>query len=220
MERHLQYLRESGPGGWNPRIELTGADHIDLALDSDRGCILWVGPMMFAFLVAKKGLHAAGYHVSHLSHADHGVSHSRLGHSLNIVRTVPENRYLAYRLVMTDGSELRRTRDLYDRLRVNSLVSISAENEWGARVVEGPLLGSTMRLATGAPSLALASGAALLPVFALKHTYEHFEVIVEPALTVAPSGDRHQAVDDLVRAYMERIEQYVIDHPDQYADWW
>lgn len=220
MERHLEYLREFRPGGWNPRIELTGREHIDRALESGTGCIVWVGPMMYAFLVAKKGLHGAGYSLTHLSHTDHGVSESRLGRRMNAIRTIPEERYLAERLVMTDGSELRRTRELYDRLRANALVSITAETTLGARQVTGPFLGGTMRLATGAPSLSLASGAVVLPTFVIKRAHDHFEVIVEPPLAAPPSSSRHEAVDAMVRRYIERIEHHVTRHPEQYANWW
>lgn len=220
MERHLQYLREFRPGGWDPRIDLSGGEHIDRALENGRGCILWVAPMIYAFLVAKKGLHAAGYSVTHLSHANHGVSQTRWGRRLNVVRTAPEERYLAERLVMSDGSELRCTRELYDRLRANALVSITAENEYGARRVAGPFLGGTMRLPTGAPSLSLASGAALLPTIAIKRSHDRFEVIIEPALPAPPSSSRHGAVDALVHRYIERIQHHVTRHPYQYANWW
>jgi lauroyl/myristoyl acyltransferase len=77
-----------------------------------------------------------------------------------------------------------------------------------------------MRLSTGAPSLSLASGAALLPAFAIKRTHDRFEVIIEPALTAPPPSSRHEAVDELARRYIDRIEHYVISHPDQYANWW
>lgn len=220
MERHLQYLREFRPGGWHPRIELTGGDHIDRALEADRGCIVWVAPMMYAFLVLKKGLHGAGYSLTHLSHVEHGVSESRWGQRLNGIRTIPEERYLTERLVLTDGSELRRTRQLYDRLRANALVSITAETPWGARQVEGPFMGGMMRLPTGAPSLAMASGAALLPAFAIKRAPAHFEVIIEPALTAPPSRSRHESVDEMVRRFIARIEYHVTRHPEQYANWW
>jgi predicted LPLAT superfamily acyltransferase len=221
MERHLQYLRELRPGGWDPHIELIGDEHISQALASGTGCILWVAPMMFAFLVAKKGLSAAGYCLTHLSHIEHAVSHdTRLAHSLSAFRIIPEDRYLAQRVLMTDGSELRSARQLYERLQGNALVSITAETEWGARQVTAPFLGRTMRLPTGAPSLALASGAALLPVFAVKQAPDRFEVLIEPALVPSSSPSRHEAVDELVRRYVARIEHHVMRHPDQYANWW
>lgn len=220
MERHLQYLRELRPGGWNPRIELIGGEHIDRALASGTGGIVWVAPMMYAFLVAKKAISAAGYSLTHLSHRDHGLSQTRLGRRLNAVRTIPERRNVAERLVMVDGSELRCTRELYDRLRANALVSITAETMWGARQVTGPFLGGTMRLPTGAPSLSLASGAALLPTFVAKRTHAHFDVIIEPPLAAPSSSGRHAAVDEMVRRYIERIEHHVTEHPDQYANWW
>jgi len=220
IERHLQYLREFRPGGWDPRIELTGAEHIDEALEQGKGGILWVAPMMSAFLVVKKGLSAAGYSLTHLSHEDHGLSQTRMGRPLSALRTKPEERYLAERLVMTDGSELKRTRDLYARLRANTLVSITAETTWGARTVTGPFLGGTISLPTGAPSLSLASGAALLPTFAVRHAHDHFEVIIEPTLAAGPSDGRHEAVDDLARNYIRRIDHHVTRHPEQYEKWW
>jgi predicted LPLAT superfamily acyltransferase len=221
MERHLQYLRELRPGGWHPRIELIGDEHVSGALASGKGCIVWVAPMMFAFLVAKKGLSAAGYSLTHLSHTEHAVSHdTRLAHRLSALRIIPEDRYLAQRVVMTDGSELRCTRELWERLQANALVSITAETQWGARQVTAPFLGGTMRLPTGAPSLSLATGATLVPAFALKQGPDRFEVIIEPPLTPSPSSSRHEAVDELVRRYVARIEHHVIRHPDQYANWW
>lgn len=220
IERHLQYLRELRPGGWHPRIELTGAEHIDAALAKGRGCILWVAPTMHAFLVVKKSLSSAGYALTHLSHIEHGLSQTRLGKPLSALRTRPEERYLAERLVMTDGAELQRTRDLYARLRANSLVSITAETTWGARMVSGGFLGGTISLPSGAPSLSLASGAALLPTFAIRHTHDHFEVIIEPALAAGPTVDRHAAVDGLAHDYIARIDHYVSMYPEQYAQWW
>jgi lauroyl/myristoyl acyltransferase len=87
-------------------------------------------------------------------------------------------------------------------------------------MVAVPFLDGVLRLPTGAPSLALATSATLLPVFALKHTHDRFEVIVEPELKATRSDDRHAAVDELVERYVERIEDYVVAHPDQYANWW
>ena len=220
VERHLHYLRELRPGGWHPRITLTGGGNIDRALEQERGCILWVAPMLFSHLVTKKGLHEAGYAVTHLSHANHGVSQSRLGYRLNVVTTRPEERYLAERLVMTDGDELRRTRQLYDRLGENALVSIMAATEFGARMVTCPFLCGEVRLPTGAPSLSLATDATLLPVLALRHDDDRFEVIVEPPLTATPGDDRHAVVDDLVQQYVRRVEIHVIRHPEQYTEWW
>ena len=223
VEQHIQFLRESRPGGWKPQIELIGREYIDRALESGKGCIVWVAPMLYSHLVAKKGLHGAGYSATHLSDVDHGWSGSRLARRLTRVRTSAEERYVAERLVMTDGSELKYTRRLYVRLRANSLVSITGTEsraDMRARSATGPFLASTMRMATGAPSLALASGASLLPVFVVKRDYDRFEVVVEPELTRSRTGDRHEAVDELVRGYIERIEHYVLEYPHLYADWW
>lgn len=224
VEQHLQYLRELRPGGWKPRVELTGYEHIDRALEGRKGAIVWIAPTLYSHLVSKKGLHAAGYAVTHLSHVTHGGSTgSKLGHHLNPFRGMADARYLEERMVMTDGTELRRTRELFDRLRANSLVSITAIEfgpDRGARVVDGPFLSGEIRLPTGAPSLALASGAPLLPLFVLRRAYDRFEVVVEPPLAPSSSSDRHEAVDALVHEFMERIEHHSLEHPELYSHWY
>jgi hypothetical protein len=74
LEQHFQYLREHRPGGWRPCIRLIGREHIEKALEGGRGGILWVGPFLYSNLVVKKGLHQAGFAISHLSIYQHGPS--------------------------------------------------------------------------------------------------------------------------------------------------
>jgi lauroyl/myristoyl acyltransferase len=213
---HLQYLREFRPGGWNPRVNLVGREHIDGALAKGAGCIVWVGPFMFSGLVAKKGLHAAGFPITHLSEEFHGISKTRLGRRLlNPVKVTTESRYLSERVVMSRGTELKCIRKLGARLRQNGLVTIACDPA-GARRVDRQLLGGRISIASGAPSLALDSGAALLPLFVVRKGPGEFEVVVEHALEAVSSDTRHEAVDDLIGGFVRRIEAFIERHPTSF----
>ena len=97
----MQVYREFRPGGWGPEIQIEGAKHIEWALAQGHGVVLWVAGFVYSDLVTKKGLHEAGYLVSHLSRPTHGISPTRFGiRILNPFWTRIENRYLAERVVI------------------------------------------------------------------------------------------------------------------------
>ena len=81
------------------------------------------------------------------------------------------------------------------------------------------LVGGTMQLAFGAPTLALATGAALLPVTTLRRGSSAFDVVVEPALTPPSCQDRKQGVADFIDQFMERIEATTLRHPTSMGLW-
>ena len=219
IEQFLQHLRELRPGGWSRRIRLVGRDHVERALTAGSGAVLWVAPFLFGDLLPKKAFHDAGLSVTHLGIDTHGPSYSRLGtRLLNPLQVVGENRYLAERLAMSEGTELKYSRRMVHRLRANGLVSMGCAPV-GRKIVPIPLFGGRLPIATGAPSLSLATGAALLPVFTLRSGPDRFEVVVEPPLAAAPVESRHEAVDDLLRCFVARLESMMLAHPMQCLAW-
>jgi lauroyl/myristoyl acyltransferase len=210
-----QYLRCHHPRGWRPDIRLEGREHLDQALADGRGAIVWVAPFVFAPLVAKMALHAAGYRLVHLSRLGHGYSPTRFGvRVLNPVVTRAENRYLGERVVIgtTPLPEVLRT--LAKRLAANRVVSIMAAAQ-GAKTCAAPFLGGELRLATGAPNLALRTGARLLPVLAVREAPGRFLTVIEPPLDLQPPSGRGQALQDLVAGLVARLERGARRWPDQ-----
>jgi predicted LPLAT superfamily acyltransferase len=219
FEQHLQDCRELRPGGWHPQIVLHGKEHVESALGSGRGAILWVAPFLYNPLVTKKALHEAGFAVTHLSRVTHGPSDSRFGvRFLNKLRIANEGRYVAERLAMGPGDELAFIRELKRRLNENGLVSITASPE-GRRLVEQPFLGGVIAFATGAPSLAFATGAALLPVVTLRRGSKAFEVIVGRGLECSRENSRRDGVVELVRQFVGYVETLALQHPTSCLVW-
>jgi uncharacterized membrane protein YbhN (UPF0104 family)/lauroyl/myristoyl acyltransferase len=213
LERMLQELKELRPGGWRPRIEPQGAAQIREALARGSGAILWVAPFRSSTLIVKKGLYEGGFRVSQLSRPYHGPSQTEFGRRvLNRVRMGVEERYLSERVLMPEGSERQALDTLRQRLQAGGLVTITCTPD-GRRLIEQPLLAGRLPLAGGAPSLALSTGAPLLPVIALQEGPGRFCLVVDPPLDVPSSAERGAAIVDLTRQYAVRIEAHMRRHP-------
>jgi hypothetical protein len=151
----LHYVASWCPGGWSPTIDLVGAEHLHAALAGGRGAVLWVAPLVFAPLVAKRALHEGGFSVHHLSRPNHGFSSTRFGVAvLNPVRTRVEDRYLAERITISKANETTAAvRALADRLATNRIISITMTS-LGMRQADVPFLDGRVRVAPGAARLA------------------------------------------------------------------
>jgi lauroyl/myristoyl acyltransferase len=210
-----QYLRCHHPRGWRPDVRLEGREHLDRALGTGRGAIVWVAPFVFAPLVTKMALHTAGYRLVHLSRLGHGYSPTRFGvRVLNPVRTRAEDRYLAERVVIGASPLPAVLRTLARRLAANRVVSIAALPQ-GAKTCGAPFLGGELRVATGAPNLMLRTGARLLPVVTVREAPGRFLAVIEPPLEPGPAADRGQALKDLVAGLAARVEPHARRWPDQ-----
>jgi lauroyl/myristoyl acyltransferase len=212
----LYYLASWKPGGWRADVRLEGREHLDRALAAGHGAILWVAPFVFASLVAKRALHEAGVRVHHLSSAAHGFSSTRLGLAvLNPIRTRIEDRYIAERVTIPlDGAVAGAKQAISRCLEANGVVSITLVPR-GARCVEFPFHGAWLRMALGATSFALRTGAALLPVFSVR-TGSRFVTRIEPALPPSVDLEREEAMRALGRAMADRLAEWVASHPDQF----
>jgi hypothetical protein len=213
----LCYLRSYRPGGWWPELRLEGREHLDAALAAGRGAILWVAPTVGQWLPAKRTMAESGYAVHHLSHPSHGFStRSELGRRwLNPIRTRIEDRYLAERVRLgADGSAQGALRQLTGLLRRNAVVSITV-GAAGARPIRAPLLGGSLRVASGAPHLTARTGAALLPVFTLRAGRGRFLTRVEAPLPVPATGPINRALPGIVAELARRLEPYAVGHADQ-----
>lgn len=214
--RLLQVLRENRPGGWRPDIGLEGAEHLASALEVGQGAILWVADMRAASLVAKKAIGGAGHAIAHLSRPEHGISRSPFGIAyLNGLVRRAEDGYLDERVRITAGEEMRAMARLRALLGENRIISITASGE--GRVVNWlPFGGGCIALATGAPALAHASGAALLPVFAVETGPGRFRVVIEAPIPVDRDAKRPVAIRAASEAFLARHVPYVAANPREW----
>ena len=212
-------LREYRPGGWRGSIRLVGRHHIDRALESRRGAILWVAPCNFAGLNVKKAFHAAGHPITNLRSHIHPYSATLYGRAvLNRVRTTIEDRFLSTTIILRPDNAPAALRELQSSLRANAVVSITA-NSAGERPCRIPFLGGSLNLALGAATLARISKAPLLPVFTSPAHNGIYDVeIIEPLQTAEGLAGRKQD-EQLAALFAARFEAFVNRYPTVWRGW-
>lgn len=219
IEEQLQYLGEHRPGGWRPEFAIAGAQYLDQALGRGRGAILWIAPQVMASLLVKRGLSEAGYPMEHLSREFHGPSDSRFGRRMiNPIANRAEDRYLAHRHAMQPGHELKALRPLVRALKQGRIVSISCAS-YGQRLAPLSLLGGELPVATGAASLAVSSGAALLPVLLKREGATSFRIQIEAPLQAGAGANRASKIEALLSAYARKLNQQLATQAAAFADW-
>jgi len=219
IEQELEYLREYRPGGWHPTVRMTGIEHIERATRDGNGCMLWVAPLFFSSLVAKKALHAAGVEICYLSRSLHGPSNSEFGRRyINSIKIRREERYLHERIVMQTGKGTTVARALRHRLRHGSVVAI-AWAAYGDRLLDANLLGGKFPVAGGAPAIALAENAPLMPIFTRRVDSNSFEVVVGEPIAPPESGDRRDAIEHMLNAFCASLEVLALEDPASLNIW-
>jgi lauroyl/myristoyl acyltransferase len=219
VEQELQYLREYRPGGWHPVIRIKGREHVEHAAQNGKGCILWVAPLFFSSLVAKKGLHDSQIPITFLSQSFHGPANSEFGRRyINAIKIHCEKRYLNERLIMQPGKEIGAARTLRRHLLEGRTVAI-AWAIYGSRIVNAPMVDGSFPVASGAPGLAIATGAPLLPVYTHRVDSSTFDVVIGPPLLTAGQANRQDAIENLVGQYSSLLESEVITDPAALTIW-
>ncbi len=217
----FQALRGYRPGGWHPKIEVCGREHLDAALAARKGAVLWVAHFVFAPNAAKLGLHELGYRVNHLSRPDHGFSSTRFGlRVLNPVRSRFEDAFLESRIVFERANPapaLLRARKIVGR---NGIVSFTAGAWEGRSVVEAAFLKSRIALAMGPVWLARAGAAVLLPVFAVRtKAPDSFRVEIGAPIAVTRDGPEQESFLAAAGEFLARLEPRVLEYPGQWRGW-
>lgn len=219
IEQELEYLREYRPGGWHPTIRLLGIEHIERALRERSGAVLWIAPLFFSSLVAKKALHAAGVEVSFLSRSFHGPSDSEFGRRfINPIKIRREERYLRERVVMQTGKGATAVRALRSRLRKGNVVAV-AWAAYGDQLLEANILDGIFPVAGGAPGIALAENATLMPIFTRRVDPNSFEVVVGEPIVPPEHVERRAAIEDMLNVFCGSLDTLAREDPAILTIW-
>lgn len=205
--------------GWRPHIEWEGLERLDAALRDGRGIVLW--SMRFSSAtVLKQGFYRQGRPFVHLSRVDHGCSTlTTLG--LRVAAPLycrAENCYLKERVQIPLDESLHYVQTLRERLRAGNLVSIFGEHE-GRQNHGAQLLGTTIKLALGAPSLAWLEDAALFTVAPIRVGPFRYRIVVDEAIPVDRAQPRRQFAEHAAQEYARRLEARILQHPADWQGW-
>jgi lauroyl/myristoyl acyltransferase len=219
-ELRMQDLRAWRPDGWKPKITLDGEHYLLSALTSGKGAVLWVAPFVFNGGPTKIEFHRKGYRVSHLSSPKHGFSETEFGvRFLNRVRCIPEDRYLAQRIVFDRSAPSTAMRRMMRALKAGEIVSIVAVSTEGSEMMQAPILGGRLRVAVGAPRLAALTGAPLLPVFTVRDPGVGFRVVIEAPIAIETERSSDERCIAAAIEFFRRSEPWIRRFPAQWRAW-
>ncbi len=102
-------------------------------------------------------------------------------------------------------------------LRRGGTLAITCDRDVQGNGVNIKFFGEETSLPSGAVSLALRTGASIVPVFSVRKSNNRFTIYIEPPLKLIDTGNR----DDIVKANMESLaaimERYIRQHREQWV---
>jgi KDO2-lipid IV(A) lauroyltransferase len=197
-------LPSMAPDEIDRRMDASGFDHVDRALEEGHGCVVAIG---------------------HLGNPDVAASWAaRQGYPIATVteRLRPERLFQLFRQQREAyGLRLYPTGDpglkdvLLAHLRGNGVVALAADRDLNNRGVDVEMFGATRKLPRGPATLALTAGAPLL-FFAISTTERGWRVRLGGPLEVERTGDMTVDVPALTRRLAVEFERAIAAQP---ADW-
>lgn len=104
-------------------------------------------------------------------------------------------------------------------LRQGGIVSLAGDRAFAdARRLQLPFLGHTVAVAAAPFALALASGAPLLTVFAMRAGPRHYRFVSDPPVVLSAVNrlERQAAMEKAANGYLERLQVMVRKYPEQW----
>lgn len=116
-------------------------------------------------------------------------------------------------LVPIDGS----LKAIFRALHANELVGLAADRDVSHTGIAVRFFDALAILPTGYVSLALRTGAKVLPVFIVRQPDGSFTIHIEPPLALVNSGDRERDVRAGVEQMVAVLERYIGQYPEQWT---
>ncbi len=155
-----------------------------------------------------------------------GIGLAAAGYPFNVVVKHPRDRRFArlfddYRArvgIKTISSRPRReaTRQILKALRKNEVVLLVAD-EFKSGGVEVEFLGRRVSAQRGPVTLAMRTGAPLLPIFATRDEKDHLTLHIGSELDLTQTGNVQEDVDANVALFTHQLERMVRRYPEQWS---
>jgi lauroyl/myristoyl acyltransferase len=211
------------------QTEMVGLEHVQAARALGRGVIIWKTQGSCSSIGAVRRYPEVGLPVMSLRSYAHPLSDTWLGmRYINQLRNRAEDRSIAgiIPLERNGGAEARR--EIEALLRRNGIISMAPIGT-GKSQIAVPFLGGTLRVARGVPSLALKTGAAIVPMTAAVRPGPVYVAEFDPPIIIEtdpaggavrvngqPTADPHLAV---VEAYARPLAEKLRKEPARWRGW-
>lgn len=116
-------------------------------------------------------------------------------------------------VLATGGSQV--IRELERVIAENGVVALLCDRDLRGKGIEVEFLGERTTMPAGPASLALRTGAPILPV-ATYFTEEGHHVVVRPPIEIPPGGDRTERIRAITQTLAKELEALILAAPDQW----
>ena len=206
------------PGNVGELVGLRGEEHLKEGLAAGKGVLLLIGHFGLNTLTMA-GLGHRGYTINQIS-APPTVWRKILGKD-NVNPFAFRRASRTWRneqaLPATHISVFGFLRPVFKALRRNEILCIAVDGGGGNSWTQVEFLGRRCNVSAGPASLALRTGAAVIPAVVLRHEDGRHTVVMEPRLEVTRTGARDEDERATTQAFMDVLARWVRDHPDHYA---
>lgn len=197
-------------------VTVEGREHLDAALDAGRGVLLFQAHFG-AFQMTMPAIGFSGYRMNQISASAamwKGSGISDAPERMHAIKASYEER-LPVRHISVDSS----MRPVFRALERNEIVGITVDGGGGRgrKTVRLPFLGRVANFQTGAPDLALRTGAAIVPAFIVSEKGLRHRLTIHPPLHADPTDGRDENRVAILRQFVELLERYVLRRPDHYG---
>ncbi len=192
-----EYARQS--------ISIIGMQNLRSALEKGKGVIaLGAHIGNFVLVGARIGLEGLAFHTLFRIPRDRAVESA-------IKEYLP--RY--HQLVIPSLTKRIAVRTILDTLRRNEIVHILGDNLKNG-TIDALLFGQRVFCSRGPVSLALRSGAALVPMYLIRNYHGQMQLVIEPAIEVIATGNLAQDIAQNTRRVVAYLETVIRRYPDQW----
>jgi len=210
----MVFALESSDDELRSTISISGREHLDAALAKGNGVIVLSAHLGNFFLV--------------------GTRLALEGYSTHVLVSQPDHRRFAqlmdhYRLQVRQRTiHARPRRDALKELQLvlkrNELAVIIADEYRSGNGIRVPLFGRTVLARRGPATLALRTGAAIVPACMVRQPDNSLTLIIEPELELVRSGESKIAIRESTLRITQWLERTVRTYPDQWnwmnIRWW
>lgn len=187
-------------------IELVGREHLDHALAKGKGVLVLSAHLGNFFLVGTR-LTIAGYRASVLINQPRDGSFAQL---------MDEYRLRVRQHTIHARPRRQALRELSEVLRRNEVAVIIADEYRRSEGVEVTLFGQTVHARRGPVTLALRTGAAVVPACLVRRPDDSLQMIIEPELHLSRDAKDKETIRQNTIVMTEWLERTVRQYPDQW----
>lgn len=212
LSRYLGFLLMTRDAAkYHSFLDIEGWERVDAELEKGKGVVLLTSHVGFTRLL-RWYLRSRDYPVCHIYTMDVPKVATSFNERFQL-RMRKRHHIDEDGLVGNEDSSVQFMKRAYECLRQNGVVNISGDGHVGERRIAVPMFNGRVSFPTGGISLALMSGATILPCFSDVDTQPKFRIQIQEPLTCPDGLSRSDQVQSLAESYATRIEEYVVRYP-------